>query len=138
MKMAAQSAADVASSAARADGASVEDAGGNGVEAIGSAGTVTKKQETRSNPKQPHNKEASRTFKKNKQENKSIPSIPSINFNINPQDWVWVTWLAKSVSDGYGHMDILGSRSCQLTHLTESSKTSLEIIFPNTMALPVY
>lgn len=59
MKMAAQSAADVASSAARADGASVEDAGGNGVEAIGSAGQSLK-QETRSNPKQPHNKEASR------------------------------------------------------------------------------
>ena len=49
MKMAAQSAADVASSAARADGASVEDAGGNGVEAIGSAGQSLK-QETRSNP----------------------------------------------------------------------------------------
>lgn len=78
MKMAAQSAADVASSAARADGASVEDAGGNG-----SAGSVTK---TR-NPKQPEatpqQRSKSGKFKKNKQENKSIPSI---NFNIDPQD----------------------------------------------------
>ena len=31
-------------------------------------------------------------------------------------------------------MDILDNRSCQLSHLTESLKTSLELNFPSTIA----
>lgn len=77
--MAAQSAADVASSAARADGASVEDAGGNGVEAIGSADGPSLKPR---NPKQPEatpqqRSKSGKIREEKKQENNSIP-FPSI------------------------------------------------------------